>query len=284
VHTAQRDTFGPGTTDGLRRRLAAARTSDELFCAAAAAAREVCGFGRAIVLDVAGGELRAEITGDLRDESSEALRRRVIAHPVQLESGSVESDLVRGAPPGRNAESQLEDHLSLEDALIVPIAPEHAPVALLVADQPASGVDAFDALDFLAQLTAVTLTALVLRARINELSTEIRYLTASAHALLHEAQNAPISLARDHGQGLAFAHVGTVQHRRHEDDGLLTLREREIMDRVVAGRSNAEIAADLYLSIDTVKTHVGRLLRKFGATNRVGAVVAYLERRPERPS
>ena len=49
---------------------------------------------------------------------------------------------------------------------------------------------------------------------------------------------------------------------------VLTAREREILEAVVAGSSNATIAGAFGLSVDTVKTHVKRILRKTGATNR----------------
>lgn len=270
--------------DAVRRALAAARTTEELFRAAAAQMRERCGYGRAIVVDVADGVLRADITSSLGHEASEELRRQVLAGPPPLRNGSLEAELVRGAQLTRSTTSVLEGALELERPVILPITPEDVPVALLVADRPSARGNAAALPVTIVHLTALTLTALVLRTRVDELSTEIRYLTASADALVREAQHAPISLPRDHGQGLAFAHVGAVRRRRTEDDGLLTLREREIMDRVVAGRSNAEIAADLHLSADTVKTHVGRLLRKLGATNRVSAVVTYLERQREQSS
>lgn len=55
------------------------------------------------------------------------------------------------------------------------------------------------------------------------------------------------------------------------DAGLATLtdREREVAVAVGQGLSNAEIAADLYLSVPTVKAHVSRLFDKLGASNRV---------------
>jgi DNA-binding NarL/FixJ family response regulator len=49
----------------------------------------------------------------------------------------------------------------------------------------------------------------------------------------------------------------------------LTERERDVAKAVGQGLSNAEIAAQLYLSVPTVKAHVSRLFDKLQATNRV---------------
>jgi DNA-binding NarL/FixJ family response regulator len=49
----------------------------------------------------------------------------------------------------------------------------------------------------------------------------------------------------------------------------LTDREREVAIAVGAGLSNADIAARLYLSVPTVKAHIGHLFTKLGVTNRV---------------
>ncbi len=53
----------------------------------------------------------------------------------------------------------------------------------------------------------------------------------------------------------------------------LTRREREVFMQVVAGRSNAEIAAVICTSEATVKTHVTRLLGKLNLRDRVQAVI-----------
>ena len=49
----------------------------------------------------------------------------------------------------------------------------------------------------------------------------------------------------------------------------LTDREQEVAPAIGQGRSNAEIAADLYLSLPTVKAHVSRIFSKLDTQNRV---------------
>ena len=49
----------------------------------------------------------------------------------------------------------------------------------------------------------------------------------------------------------------------------LTEREEEVLLTVARGRTNAEIAHDLHISLSTVKTHLGSLMNKLGARNRV---------------
>ena len=57
----------------------------------------------------------------------------------------------------------------------------------------------------------------------------------------------------------------------------LTPREREVIDLLIDGRANREIAATLGVETKTVKSHVGRLLQKFGVANRVALTVRAIE-------
>ncbi|MFT3888273.1 MAG: response regulator transcription factor [Arachnia sp.] len=54
---------------------------------------------------------------------------------------------------------------------------------------------------------------------------------------------------------------------------VLTDREREVLVEVARGANNQEIGQRLYMAEGTVKTHIGRLLSKLGARDRVGLVL-----------
>ncbi|MEU7637124.1 MULTISPECIES: response regulator [unclassified Streptomyces] len=60
---------------------------------------------------------------------------------------------------------------------------------------------------------------------------------------------------------------------RKQRDTALTGREAEIAGKVAEGKSNADIARELFISAGTVKTHVASIQRKLNVRNRVGIAV-----------
>ena len=60
----------------------------------------------------------------------------------------------------------------------------------------------------------------------------------------------------------------------------LTEREQQVLDLILQARSNREIAQELGIEERTVKAHVGRLMRKTGAENRIELSIRALNRRP----
>ena len=112
----------------------------------------------------------------------------------------------------------------------------------------------------------------VLRRRVADLSQEVREFAGVAQALAREALDAPAVLER--GAALhapVNASSRTAGVGRSGAMARLTPGERRIAALLAEGRSNREIADALVVSPETVKSHVGKILRKLGVANRVEA-------------
>jgi len=73
------------------------------------------------------------------------------------------------------------------------------------------------------------------------------------------------------GERVGLDVVSRGRERRSPRD--LSMREREVLALVALGKSNREVADELYLSVDTVKTYVRRLYSKMGVRNRTQAAL-----------
>lgn len=79
-----------------------------------------------------------------------------------------------------------------------------------------------------------------------------------------------MTFARGIGERIvgSFAAPPTVRERFPQ----LTPREAEVLDLIVSGRANAQIAADLFLSPSTVKSYVNDIFAKLDARDRAHAI------------
>lgn len=84
--------------------------------------------------------------------------------------------------------------------------------------------------------------------------------------------------ANDGGTGIAQEAVGLLVDEVTSPAAVLSDREVEVVRLLAQGRSNREIASDLFLSEATVKTHLVRIYRKLESSNRAGAITEALRR------
>ena len=263
------------------RALRQARAVDVLLASASAQACALCSFDRAIILAVEEGALSARTVGPIGHQPSEELRRLALTRPLTLQPGTPEAEALRRVavtPIDASRPGVLAEALHLQRAVVAPIVPEDQPLALLVLDRAEDDVGDRDvaAVERFCLHLEGAVESVVLRARLAEMRSELQHLTVSANAMAREASTSPVMLNADHGQGPTFATSGVHFVPRQPISDLLSSRERDIAALLVTGKSNREIAAELHLSPETVKSYVAKLLRKLGAANRVEAVTRYM--------
>jgi len=174
----------------------------------------LCGFERGLVLSVIDGHLSSNGMDRLDNPASDAWRSQCEAQPIVLVPGSEEAEVVRRAQGGRRERATIGSVtapvLGLEAYALAAVAPESRALALVVLDRSQPAVTEADraAVELFAHQLGLAVVRVVLRLRIAELAAELRHLTASANALINEAQSAPIALTTDLGQGPVFTFAG----------------------------------------------------------------------------
>jgi len=164
--------------------------------------------------------------------------------------------------------------------LVAPVIAESRVVALLhVSRQGGAFVGDNDVLDAFASAYSLLHERMLNTERVQHQRTSI---ARAAARLTEEADRiaaAAISLNDEYGDPVKPPTVAP-------DSTLaatLSDRERQVFERLVLGASNADIAEELVITIETVKTHVKRILRKIGAINRSEAIALYMDETNKNP-
>ena len=187
-------------------------------------------------------------------------------------------DTVRTNDDDMSPAPGYSDLLGSVHYLVAPIIAESRVVALLhVSRGSEGGLSArdIDVLDTFASAYSLLHERMLKTERVQQQRTSI---ARAAARLTEEADRiaaAAISLDVEHDNRVEPPTIAP-------DSALaatLSDRERQVFERLVLGASNAEIADDLVITVETVKTHVKRILRKIGAINRSEAIALYMEAR-----
>jgi DNA-binding CsgD family transcriptional regulator len=264
-------------------RLADAGPPSAIVERAPAEAAEALGLGRVLLSRIHDAALVAEslhapdapgALAALHEESvalgyplleAEALRRR---RPL----------LVEGGEPGRCAFAEI---MGWRDYVAAPIVLEARVIGFLHGDRaedPGHGQPAVteldrDALVRFAEGFALVFERAVLRRRLRVQREELRQVASWADARAGELSDGVIDLTPDRRA------AGDVPERPEGDPrlrDLLTRREVDVLEHMVRGETNADIARALVVSEGTVKFHVKNILRKLNASNRAEATSRYM--------
>jgi DNA-binding NarL/FixJ family response regulator len=99
-------------------------------------------------------------------------------------------------------------------------------------------------------------------------------------AAVRAAASGQATFARDVGErlvaGFAAGGAPAPSSTLAERFAQLTVRESEVLALIAAGRSNAEIASELFLGVSTVKSHVNAIFAKLPARDRAQAIAMAL--------
>lgn len=278
---------------GIRASLAGLREMDvvaQMFEAAAQSAVRRCGFDRAILFAVSGSELVAQSSYFGSDAAWAARALAVGQQPSgrpQLGDFIVETEMVRRRAAALVLDAQSDPHTpralveetGTRSYVAAPIVCADRVVAFIHADHyfKATDVDEVDreVLATFALGLGLVLDGLVARRHMERLQTRLRGLARDVDTVAAGATTMDLNLVSlsTHGGGTA-----TPEHRVHPPAGgsVLSPREREVLDLLVTGATNATIARRLFIAESTAKAHVRHILKKLNATNRAEAVAKYL--------
>jgi DNA-binding CsgD family transcriptional regulator len=184
-------------------------------------------------------------------------------------------DAVRTDEANMPAASGYRELLGSGHYLVAPVIAESRVVALLHVSRGSEGVSAgdIDVLDTFASAYSLLHERMLNTERVQQQRTSIAHAAARLTEQADRIAAAAISFDVEDDTRVEPPTIAP-------DCALaatLSDRERQVFERLVLGASNAEIADELVITVETVKTHVKRILRKIGAINRSEAIALYMD-------
>lgn len=215
------------------------------------------------------------------------------ANPIQLEQQILERQmlelrrpvLVRDAHNDPATYKPMINYLETYAYVAAPIMPEGRVIGFLHADQcvrhpqDPNGVDEFDrdALWAFAEGFGHALERMQLLERMRAQGREVRRLIAQTESVVAEHLAAQVELVTgSRGASGVESAAAALVPGRPGPVWSLTPREHEVLTLIAEGQTNSQIAGRLVITESTAKSHVKRILRKLGASNRVEAASMYL--------
>jgi DNA-binding CsgD family transcriptional regulator len=258
-------------TDAALDRLAAAGPVSEIVACAPREAAAAAGLARVLLSRVDDGALVVEA----------AYGTQGALDPVPLTYPLIEGELLRRRRAAIVAADEPAARQAYWEAMrwrgyvAAPILLGGRAVGFLHGDGdgPPEPVEC-EALARFAKGFAVIYERAVLLQRLRDQRLQLRRIADWADARCVDLSDGVIDLAHDREAAPLAA------HGRARIGDLLTARETDVLEHMVTGESNAEIARALVVSEGTVKFHVKNILRKMNVANRAEATAHYLRSSP----
>lgn len=272
-------------------------SAEAMIAAAPRSACEACGFDRAVIYRVRGKELLAEsfhVDGD--PDAAARLLAFSRKHPAALATRVIEAEMVRRRRPmaiqqvvgNPRVFAELAAAYDTRSYVAAPIMPEGRVIGFIHADHRLKPrrVDDFDrdSLWSFAEGLGYAVERARLTDRLRGQGQELRRLLLRTEAVVSEYLDAEVELVSGGAEGVGASRAAAALVPEVDETivGNLSGRELEVLAQIGTGASNADIAARLFITEETVKSHVQRILRKLGAANRVEAATIWLKAQPPR--
>ncbi|MCW2997915.1 MAG: LuxR family transcriptional regulator [Solirubrobacterales bacterium] len=250
-----------------------------------------CGFDRVMLTRIDGSRAVPQAIHVAGDTGlGRELRELAATLDVELDHRTPETEMLRRPGPLLVPEARFDPrvHPRILEAtgtrsyVAAPVMPQGKVIAFLHADclvtRRILDESDRDLLWTFAQGFSYAWERVVLLERLRTLRQDVRRGNASVLAVMDEFCEADVEMAQfDPGnQTLVSSAAAMLVSADSRLDALLTRRELDVMQLMAVGETNSSIAAKLFVSEGTVKSHVKHILRKLRAKNRAEAVSRFI--------